>query len=264
MGLNDDMKTFVSNSVNLAYYIHGKGKPIVLLHGGCVDFNFNYHQTGWVNTLTKQGYQVIGLDFRGHGHSDKSTDPSFYDLQHLSNDVINLIHHLNLTSVAIMGYSMGTIVAINLLHKHPDFFSKAILMATGDVLIGQPPFEKIVHLVGQVFAYDTFPDHLPKHVSTYWSFFNKLGLDRGSMKAFSKARYPHLSVQEVEAIQVPTLIISGQHDLVLGQGQQVAQKLIHGEYLEIKNTDHFMLAIEPSAHQRVITFLNHTHSKQQS
>lgn len=229
--------------------------PILLLHGGCVDFNYNYVQTGWVDTLTKQGYQVIGLDFRGHGNSDKSTDQAFYGLNNLSNDAINLIHHLNLKSVAIMGYSMGTVIALNLLHKHPEFFTKAILIATGDTLIGQPPFDKLLQGLSKVFEFETFPSHLPKHVSAYWSFSNELGLDRESMKAFTRASYPSLSVEEVSSIHVPTLIISGEKDLVLGQGEQVAKELVNGEYSEIKNADHFNLAIAPSAHQKAIEFL---------
>lgn len=250
------MTTFSINGVTLSYKICGEGIPILLLHGGCVDFNYNYVQTGWVDTLTKQGYQVIGLDFRGHGNSDKSTDQSFYGLNNLSNDVINLLHHLNLKSVAIIGYSMGTVIALNLLYKHPKFFTKAILIATGDTLIGQPPFEKIVQGLSKVFEFETFPSHLPKHVSAYWSFFNELGLDRDSLKAFSKASYPNLTVEEVSHIQAPTLIISGEKDLVLGQGHQVAKTLVNGEYLEIKNADHFRLAIEPITHQKTIEFLN--------
>ena len=162
---------------------------------------------------------------------------------------------MNLKSVVLMGYSMGTVIALNLLHKHPELFSKAILIGTGDVLIGQPPFEKIVQGLGKVFDFDTFPDHLPKHVSAYWSFFNELGLDRESMKAFSKAKYPDLSIEEVATIQVPTLIISGENDLVLRQGKQVAKHLVNGEYSEVKNADHFTLAIDPSTHQKAVDYL---------
>jgi pimeloyl-ACP methyl ester carboxylesterase len=249
------MTKFSNNGVTLSYEIHGEGMPILLLHGGCVDFNYNYLQTGWVDALTKQGYQVIGLDFRGHGKSDKSTDKAFYGINNLSHDAMNLIHHLNLKSVAVMGYSMGTIVALNLLYKHPEFFSKAILIATGETLIGQPPFGKIVRGLAKVFEFETFPDHLPKHVSAYWTFFKELGLDRASMEAFCLASYPDLTVEEVSSIVVPTLIISGEKDLVLGQGEEVAKKMVNGEYSEIENADHFNLAIDPKAHQEAINFL---------
>ena len=67
------MTNFSNNGATLSYEIHGEGTPILLLHGGCVDFNYNYLQTGWVDTLTKQGYQVIGIDFRAHGSNFRAS-----------------------------------------------------------------------------------------------------------------------------------------------------------------------------------------------
>ena len=121
------MSSFSSNNATLSYSIYGEGHPILLLHGGCVDFNYNYFQTGWVDTLTKHGYQVIGLDFRGHGKSQRSPDPAFFGLDNLSNDALNLIHHLNLKSVAIMGYSMGAFIGAYLLGHTPERFSSMLL-----------------------------------------------------------------------------------------------------------------------------------------
>lgn len=249
------MASFTTNGVTLSYKIHGEGAPIILLHGACIDFNYNYAQAGWIDTLTKQGHQVIGLDFRGHGDSAKSTNSSFYGLAHFSNDVIHLMDHLNLTSAAVMGYSMGTVVALNLLHKHPQRFTKAVLMATGDTLIGQPPFQKVIDVITKVLAFETFPGHMPKHISTYWSFINELALDKEAIKAFSEASYPSLTAQEVAAIEVPTLIISGENDLVLRQGKQAASILVNGHYSEIKNADHFSLATDPSTHRTAVEFL---------
>ena len=249
------MADFSSNGAALYYEIHGEGTPIILLHGACVDFNFNYAQTGWIDSLNKQGYQVIGLDFRGHGNSEKSTNPSFYGLNNFSNDVVNLIHHLNLTSVAVMGYSMGTVVALNLLHKHPQLFTKAVLVATGDTLIGKPPFQKVIEVITTVLTFDSFPSHMPKHISAYWSFINELGLDKEAIKAFSEASYPSLTAEEVAEIQVPTFVLSGQHDLVLRQGKQTASILANGSYAEVEDADHFSLAINPGTHQKAVEFL---------
>lgn len=66
------MPKFTKNGVSINYKVYGNGKPIILLHGAIVDFNYNYIQTGWVKTLTENGFQVIGMDFRGYGESDES------------------------------------------------------------------------------------------------------------------------------------------------------------------------------------------------
>ena len=75
------------------------------------------------------------------------------------------------------------------------------------------------------------------------------------MIALSLAKYPTLTVENATKIEVPTLIISGEMDLVLGKGQKVAKTLPNGEYLEIKGVNHFELATEKKVHQSTIKFL---------
>ena len=251
------MPKFTKNSVSIHYEVYGTGKPIILLHGAIVDFNYNYVQTGWVKTLTENGFQVIGMDFRGYGESDKSDDSNFYGTTNYSNDVINLINHLGLEKVCLIGYSMGTVIALDLLYKNPQYFSKSVLIATGNGLIGIPPFilGNILPGLAKVFSYESFPDHLPSHISAYWSFLNEVGLERKSMIAFSLANYPHITAENASEIEIPTLIISGEKDLVLGQGKKVAEKLSNGEYLEIKGANHFTLATEKETHISTVKFL---------
>jgi pimeloyl-ACP methyl ester carboxylesterase len=40
------------------------------------------------------------------------------------NDVINLIDHLKLENIRLIGYSMGTVIALDLLSTHPEYFQK--------------------------------------------------------------------------------------------------------------------------------------------
>ncbi|MFY0654770.1 MAG: alpha/beta hydrolase [Cyclobacteriaceae bacterium] len=251
------MPTFNSNNVLISYEVHGEGDPILMLHGGGVDFSYNYVQTGWVESLVAEGYQVIGIYYRGYGNSDKSSDPSFYGSTNITEDAKNLIDHLKLKSVALFGYSLGTLIAVELMCKYPNHFSKAILMATGDGLIGKPPYilEKIIPGLTKLFSYEIFPSHLPSHVSAYWKFFNELQLDRDVMIAFSQASYPSRSAEEITKINAPTLVISGENDLVLGQGPETAKTLKNGSYIEIKNADHFTLAVDSKAREEVLKFL---------
>ena len=50
--------------------------------------------------------RVIALDCRGHGKSDKPTDPSQYGIE-MVNDVVRLMDHLGIAKAHIIGYSMG-------------------------------------------------------------------------------------------------------------------------------------------------------------
>lgn len=176
--------------------------------------------------MTDKGFQVIGINFRGYGESDKSDDPNFYGTTNFSNDVINLINDLKLEKICLIRYSMGTVIALDLLHEYTDYFSKVVMIATGDGLIGMPPFifENALSGLAKLLSYDRFPSHLQNHISAYWSCYKQIGLEKESMIAFILAKYPPLSAQKASKINIPILIISGEKDLMLGQGQNITEK----------------------------------------
>jgi pimeloyl-ACP methyl ester carboxylesterase len=78
-------------------------------YGALVDFNYNYIRLAGLKAYLKNS---IGIDFRGYGESDKSNDSNFYGTTNLANDVINLIDHLKLENIRLIGYSMGTVIAL--------------------------------------------------------------------------------------------------------------------------------------------------------
>jgi pimeloyl-ACP methyl ester carboxylesterase len=68
---------------------------------------------------------------------------------------------------------MGTVIALDLLSTHPEYFSKAVLIATGDGLIPPFIFENLLLVLQICFHMRLFPV-LPSHISVYWNFSNKL------------------------------------------------------------------------------------------
>jgi pimeloyl-ACP methyl ester carboxylesterase len=173
------MPKFTTNTISINYNVYGTGIPVLLLHGALVDFNYNYSQTGWIKSLSKNGFQVIGIDFRGYGESDKSNDSNFYGTTNLANDVINLIDHLKLENIRLIGYSMGTVIALDLLSTHPEYFSKAVLIATGDGLIGLPLlYLKIFYSVLQICFHMRLFQSLAKSYFCILNFFKQIGLEK--------------------------------------------------------------------------------------
>src|ERR1700730_9622729 len=89
---------FDSDGVRLHYVLVGpvEGRPIVLVHGLASDYQLNWVGTRWQETLVNAGFRVIGLDCRGHGHSDKPHDPAAYALATLAAAVRPLLDPLEL------------------------------------------------------------------------------------------------------------------------------------------------------------------------
>ena len=251
------MPLFTHEGQALHYEVHGVGRPVILLHGICVSFAGNYGAWGWIERLNAKGFQVIGLDFRGHGGSSKPHDAAAYGTAHLAGDVLALMDHLGIAKASLVGYSLGSAIALHLLHSHPQRFGASALIATGDGLLGLPPLSvnDVAQALREALVRPEFPDDLPSHVAAYWTFATKVGGDRLAAHAAASASYPACAPEVASRIQVPVLVVSGEFDPVLGRGPQMAQVLPQGRYAEIAGADHFMLARDELAQTSIANFL---------
>lgn len=251
------MPSLTHAGLRLHYEIHGTGTPVILLHGATVSFAFNYAGTGWIEPLTARGLQVIGLDFRGHGKSDKPHDAAAYGTAILADDVLALMDHLQLERAALLGYSIGTAVALHLTHTVPARITRAALVATGDGLIGHKPheFARIMPPLGPLTERTAFPTDMPPHLAAYWTLIERTGGDRVAMKALSGGAYPHLTAEQAANIAAPVLVVSGALDSVTGRGPRVAAALGYGRYHEVPGGDHFSLAADAGVQAMVAQFI---------
>lgn len=90
------------DNVKIYYEEKGKGKPVVLIHGwSCSRRHFKKQMP----ELSKH-YRVIQFDQRGHGDSDVPENP--LTMKQFAIDLNDLINHLELEDVSLVGWSMGT------------------------------------------------------------------------------------------------------------------------------------------------------------
>ncbi len=251
------MPTFIKDGYTLSYEIHGEGAPVVLLHGLTVSFTGNYAAWGWIEQLNKIGMQVIGLDFKGHGGSDKPTGLNAYGAKALVEDVIALLDHLNIKNTSFVGFSLGSIITLHLLHTYPYRCNASALIATGDGLIGIAPYtaDKVLPELSNALDRPQFPKDLPEHIAAYWQFATDVGGSRPAAAAAGRGYYPPCSPKEISSIQTPMLVVSGECDPVLGCGPQMAAAFPKGEYIEIKGADHFQLSAHAEAQKAITDFL---------
>ncbi len=251
------MPYFDNKNISLYYEIHGEGLPILFLHGGAVNFRYNFAMCGWVKQFTKCGSKVIGLDFRGHGKSTKSHETSAYGTYNLANDVIALLDHLNIDRISLVGYSLGSAIALYLMSTFPSRFSSASFVAAGDGLLGIPPYttDAVVPKLVDALSRSEYPDDLSVEMAAFWNFFTESGEDRKAIIAFLMANYPSMEIETVDTIQAPVLVVSGERDSVLGRAPMLAKSLSHGQYIEIAGAGHFDLAIDTKVQEAVAEFL---------
>lgn len=109
---------------NLAYEAHGKGTPLILLHG------FPLNRKMWepqIDTLL-QHCRLILPDLRGFG--DSSWSGKALSIDEIADDVIQLMNSLSLDSAVIGGFSMGGYIALSIVDRYPTRVSGLILMDT--------------------------------------------------------------------------------------------------------------------------------------
>lgn len=97
------MSTFTTQDGTQIYYKDwGTGKPVLFSHGWPLDADMWDSQ---LNFLAERGYRVIAFDRRGFGRSDQPWQG--YDYDTFASDINDLITHLDLQQVTLVGFSMG-------------------------------------------------------------------------------------------------------------------------------------------------------------
>lgn len=126
---------FDSAGVKIHYIVEGKGEPVLLIHGFGVDIQDQWGTTGIIKGLSDH-FQVIAIDNRGHGKSDKPHDVSGYGVN-LVEDPIRLLDHLKIRKAHVVGYSMGGLITSIIAARHPERLRTAVLGGMGWIPPGQ-------------------------------------------------------------------------------------------------------------------------------
>lgn len=110
------------NGQHIFYSVHGAGKALILLHGGINPDCFGSN----LNELAK-GRQVIAVHLQAHGRTPDTDRP--LRCETMGDDIAALIRHLKLGKADVMGYSLGSFVALQTVIRHPDVVDRLVLLA---------------------------------------------------------------------------------------------------------------------------------------
>ncbi|HKT54128.1 MAG TPA: alpha/beta hydrolase [Caulobacteraceae bacterium] len=88
-----------------------RGAPILFIHGYL--FSADAYVRQFSGPLAET-HRLVAMDLRGHGRSDKPADRAAYlDTQALADDIARVVAALQLDHVTIVGWSMGSRMALN-------------------------------------------------------------------------------------------------------------------------------------------------------
>ncbi|WP_281995900.1 alpha/beta fold hydrolase [Ruegeria faecimaris] len=155
------MPFFSTNDGKRLYFEDsGSGRPVLCLAGltrNSRDFSFLApHMTDW---------RMIAMDYRGRGQSEHDSDHGNYSLLRESQDVIDLLDHLDLDQVTVIGTSRGGLIAMTLATTHPKRLAAVVLNDVGPVF-NPSGIAKIMEYVGKQPVSKTYDEaaHALQHM----------------------------------------------------------------------------------------------------
>ncbi len=210
------------NGLHMYYEIHGKGRPVLLLHGGIAD-NSLWSKT--IAVLAKE-HQVMAPEQMGHGHTADLPSREFSYAQ-MAEDTAVLLDQLHLASVDVVGWSDGGIIGYLLAINHPQRVRKLVTSGANVDQEGLPP-PKTGPVKPDQFPrmfqeeYEKFSPDGPQH---YVAFINRV--------AAMWRRHPYVERTQLAKIGCPTLIIVGDHDFFSAEVAEHIAKAIPGAQLMV-------------------------------
>ena len=239
------------NGIRIWYASFGRGEPVLLLlHGGLANSDYWGNQ---VRELQKR-YRVIVMDSRGHGRSSRTEQPYGYDL--MAADVLGLMDFLKIRKAAIVGWSDGAILGLDIAMHHPERIAKLFAFAANSDPSG----------VADIAKSPVFNAYIARAEKEY----AKLSPTPGQYKAFLAQitkmweTQPNWSAADLARIRVPVWIVDADHDEAIKRANTefMAANIPNAGLLLQPEVSHFSFLQDPDQFsQDVLHFLAHVQGK---
>lgn len=231
-----------------------KDQPtVVFVHGAGFDHSV---WTNMARYFVRQGLNVVAPDLPGHGQSD---GPACGSIEQMADWLAALLDKLGVQAadVALVGHSMGTLVALDFAHRYPSRVQQMVLLGTANPMPVGPP----------LLAAAAAGDHAAIDMANTWSH-SRQGLLGASatpgLHNFNGAqrwleRLPadvyHADLVacngfkfEIDRCAVPTLVVVGEADRMTPPkaGRNVAQQLDDAQVVSLPGCGHAMMSEQPN------------------
>lgn len=246
---------FDSNGVKIHYVTEGKGEPVILIHGFTASIPVQWQLPGVFAKLAKE-YQVIAIDNRGHGKSDKPHDPKAYGPE-MVGDVIRLMDHLKLAKAHIVGYSMGGFMTGYLVSRHPERVISATMGGAGWSQANDPRLGFIEDLAQSLDAgkgigpliLQLNPADRPKPSEDQINAINTMLMLTNDSKALAACirgiKGLEVPEEKLKANKVPVLAIIGEKDPLKAGVDEMESRMSNLKVIVLPGADHMTCFTQP-------------------
>jgi pimeloyl-ACP methyl ester carboxylesterase len=240
-------------------YAYTGGRPfdpalpaIVFIHGVAFDHSVWQWQSRY---LAHHGYSVLAVDLPGHGRSPGAIRGS---VEEWSQWVLALIDAAGLSQAALVGHSMGSLVALDCALRHPERLSKMALVSPASPMAVSDAFMAAAldrasaaldmlavwgHARQSQLMESPVPGMTLLGASRSLDDRSKPGALHAGLHACSAYRP---SMDAVRALRVPTLVVAGKRDqMVQFKASKALAEQIPGAAFVALDTGHTVMIEAP-------------------
>lgn len=223
------------NGLRLYYEIHGRGRPLMLLHGGVLTLDLMF--APMLPTLAAR-HQVIAVEMQGHGRTADGRPTMSID--QLADDIVALLAHLEIEEADVFGFSLGGIVGWSLVMRYPNVVRR-LVVASADYR-----------------SREAIPGEVPAPMPTDADFeamraaYQAVAQDPSRFDALQETvgtmvqAFLGWTADEVRAVTTPTLVLVGDDDFIrVRNAAEAAELLPHGQLAVLPGTTHMDMTRSP-------------------
>jgi len=241
------MPTANNREVRIHYEVEGRGPPLVLQHGFTRSLQ-DWRDFGYVADLSRD-HQLILIDARGHGLSDKPHSFDDYWPELLVGDLVAVLDDLGVARTDYWGYSLGAVVGWQAIRYAPTRLRALVLGGAGANMdtpaskkvlshlrgIVEAGLEETMELVGTIKGGMFGPMFLQTEALTY-----DLANDREALLAclLAAEQWPGLD-DVLAAATMPSLVYAGEADPRYADAVDSARRMPNATFLALPGLSHY-------------------------
>ncbi len=217
------------NGLRMYYEDHGRGRPLVLLHGGGSTVQTSF---GAILPRLARTRRVIAPEQQGHGHTADVDRPLTFE--QMADDTAALLERLGVREADVLGFSNGGTVALQLAIRHPRLVRRLVVCSGMFARDGLPPevwrgFEHAspasmpAPLREAYLAAAPAPEALPTLVAKTVAMLQ---------------RFTGIPEPALRAIRAPTLVMTGDADVSPEHSARLARILTNAQLAVLPGSGH--------------------------
>ena len=267
------MASLVTDQGIIHYETHGRGRPVLLLHGWLGSWQL-YRRT--IEHLGKD-FRTYALDFWGFGESDTIKETQLFAVDNFGEMVAQFMDRMGIAKAPIIGHSMGGTVSLSTAIRYPEKVVKCVVIGSPIVGSSLNFFLKLAGIPFIAALLFKFPPLL-KMVIGLIAYFLCTQKDRNAMTRMIMQDLSQMTMNsffqsigtlrrtdlrpDLSKVTVPTLGMYGRWDMIVHPNQSKALKagVKQAQISWYKDAGHFPMMDDPerfNAELRDFLFMKH-------